>query len=32
MARGQFFSVLLALLGVAFIVFSRLKKNETCAE
>ncbi len=32
MARGQFFSVLLALLGVAFIIFSRLKKNENCAE
>lgn len=28
MARGQFFSVLLALLGVAFIVFSRVRKDK----
>lgn len=32
MARGQFFSVLLILLGVAFIVFSRLKKDKMASE
>lgn len=32
MARGQFFSVLLALLGIIFIVFSRIRKDKTVSE